>query len=126
MTATIKAMRSFHAKRSQQNAKSHSSPLFIRKDLLHPPDLSVFQPHFDPARMMGCGSQDILHHPDGSVAGSLISFQDDCDALTDMNVFANLAVHMDSGSVFSERAGIGMRTGLLGSPRRMGVIRRQA
>jgi hypothetical protein len=30
----------------------------IRKDLLHPSDLAVFQPHLDPARMEGGGCED--------------------------------------------------------------------
>ena len=65
----------------------------VRKHLLHPSDLAVFQPHFDPARMESGGCQDILYNPDRPDAGSLVFFQDDCDALSRSNFNAILAVH---------------------------------
>jgi len=72
---------------------SHLYSLLIRKDFLYPSDPAVLQPHFDPARMEGGRSKDILYNPDRSAAGSLVFFQDDCDALSGSNVTAILAVH---------------------------------
>ncbi len=80
------------------------SLLLIRQDLLHPSDLAVFEPHFDPAGMESGGCEDILYDPDRSVAGSLVFFQDDRDALSGSNVTAILAVHICS--VYSSNAGV--------------------
>jgi len=42
------------------------------------------------------GCEDIPYNPDRSVAGPLVFFQDDCDALSGSNVTAILAVHIYS------------------------------
>jgi len=65
----------------------------VRKHLLHPPDLSVFEPYLDPTRMKGGRSKNILHGPNGSFAGSLVLFQNNCDALSGPNVTALLTAH---------------------------------
>lgn len=75
----------------------------VRKHLLHPSDPAVFQPYFDPARMEGGGCEDVSYNPDRPDAGSLVFFQDDCDALSRPNFNAILAVHICS--VYSSVAG---------------------
>jgi hypothetical protein len=70
-----------------------STILLIRKDLLYPSNLAVFQPHFDPARMEWGGCKDILHDPNCPFAGSLVLFENNFDALSGSNVAALLTVH---------------------------------
>ena len=76
----------------------------IRKHLLHPSDLAVFQAHFDPAGMENGGRENVFYNPDRPDAGSLVFFQDDCDALSGSNFNTILAVHRCS--VYSSVAGV--------------------
>jgi hypothetical protein len=99
--------------------------LLVRKDLLYPSDPPIFQSHLDAARVVGGRRQDNLHNPDRSVAGSLVLFLDNCDALTGTNVAAILAVHTGPDTLLSEPADIGVLDGFLGNSRHAKVTHRQ-
>jgi hypothetical protein len=62
--------------------------------------------------MKGGRCENILYNPDRPDAGSLVFFQDDCDALTGSNVNAILAVHICS--VYSFVAGVPALACLMG------------
>ena len=70
----------------------------VRQDLLHPPDLSVNQPHFDPARMKRGRSKDVLYDPDGAFAGSLVLFQNNFDSFSGPNFASMLTIHFTFSS----------------------------
>jgi hypothetical protein len=66
--------------------------LLVYEDPLDSSDSTIVQPHLDPARMISGGCQDILDNLDGSVAGSLVFFQDNLDPHTGSDGVALLSV----------------------------------
>jgi hypothetical protein len=78
------------------------SLFLIRKDLLHPSYLAVFQPHFDTARMEWGGCKDILHDPNCPFTGALVFFKNNFDALSGSNIAALLTVHCTLSSVAAD------------------------
>ena len=48
----------------------------IRKHHLYPPNLSIFQPHFDPARVKPGPREQVLDNASGLLPGALVLFED--------------------------------------------------
>jgi hypothetical protein len=84
------------------NAECHGwTPLFLRDNMFHSPDLSVGQPDFYAMRMFGRIGQNIFDGPARKLAGPLILFQYDIHLNTRSNRGPFRSIHHLSFPCFS-------------------------
>lgn len=76
-----------------------SSWMRISKNLLHPPNLSIFEPYFDSVRVMRRFRQNVADHAARSASCALVLLQDNLNRDSGTNIFSVLTIHKFNVSV---------------------------